>query len=166
MPGFLVLATVMMIMGVAVPAHAASQDSPLEQYHAGIPIDMIQCNDGKLLMVTSAGKPVCVTSDSAMQLADRGYATIYPPETSPKANEPLNEKITGQTDTHVFTDEEKQIIADYKEVSMSSEPLLPLIHSYSTELSIWPKVGQTALVNFTGVYTDNIPINHTMNHLR
>jgi serpin B len=47
---------------------------------------MIQCNDGKLLMMTSAGKPVCVTSDSAMRLADRGYATVYQPDISQKAN--------------------------------------------------------------------------------
>ncbi len=73
----------MMIVAV-MPAYAVSSDSPLEQYQSGIPIDMIQCNDGKLLMVTSADKPVCVTSNSAMQLADRDYATVCPPETSQK----------------------------------------------------------------------------------
>ncbi len=158
MSGFLVLATVMMIMGVAVPTHAATPDSPLHQHHAGIPIDGIQCDGGKLLMVTLAGNPVCLTGDSTMKLADRGssssYATIYTPETSQKANEPLNEKITSQTDTHVFTDKEKQIIADYKESSMLSSPGI-LIHSYSLDLSESPKMGQTAVVNFTGIYTDN-----------
>ena len=141
---------------MAVPAYAAYPVLPLDQHQSDISMDMIQCNDGKLLMMTFAGKPVCVTSDSTMQLADRGYATAYTPETSQKANESLNEKITNQTDTHVFTDKEKQIIADYRESSMlSSEPSI-LIHMYSIELPTLPKVGQTALVNFTGVYTDKV----------
>ena len=159
--GFLVLVAVMMIMAVMMPAHAATSDSPLDQHHAGIPIDGIQCNDGKLLMVNLAGKPVCVTGDSAMKLGDgvssgsSVYATMaHTPETSQKSHEPLNEKITSQTDTHVFTDKEKQIIADYKESSILSSSGI-LIHSYSLDLSESPKVGQTAMINFTGVYTDN-----------
>ena len=62
-------------IGLLIPAYA-DNISPLKQYNMGIPIDEIQCNDDKVLMQSTSGKPACLNESTAAKLADRGFTIV------------------------------------------------------------------------------------------
>lgn len=64
--------TVLSIGMITVPAFADAP-SPLKQFQMGIPFDMIKCNDEKILVEFSSGKPACLKSDTLIILSARGH---------------------------------------------------------------------------------------------
>ena len=72
---FAVLAVGMMTM-LVMPAYAAAPGSPRDQFNSGIPLEMITCDDGKILMQSSSGKPYCMDESTAVKLADRGFTVV------------------------------------------------------------------------------------------
>ena len=65
-------------IGLLIPAYAATNDtlSPLKQMKMGVPIDEIQCNDNKILMQSSSGKPACLRESTVSKLSDRGFTIV------------------------------------------------------------------------------------------
>ncbi len=72
----LVLFTVLAIGMMTVPAYAETQLSPLKQFNMGIPIGQIQCNENKVLMLSNSGRLSCITVDTSVILADRGFSFV------------------------------------------------------------------------------------------
>lgn len=44
----------------------------MQQYHHGVPLTQIKCNQGFVNVVTKNGRPACVTLPTAVNLVDRG----------------------------------------------------------------------------------------------
>ena len=76
--GFLVVLTIGII---TIPAYADIL-SPIKQMKMGVPLNMIQCSEDKILMKSPYGKPACLSITTSMKLLDRGYSLIAVGETS------------------------------------------------------------------------------------
>lgn len=51
--------------------------SPLQQFRSGIPINEIQCKEGlELILRSSGGFPACVTPETKQKLVERGWAKL------------------------------------------------------------------------------------------
>ena len=159
---FLSLIAILVITVGVIPAYA---DSPLAQWHAGIPLDQIKCSDQKILMHSPSGKPVCLFSDTSVKLMASGYIivpldgiTIEPntvneniANTRMQNQTNLNTKVVppvileAQNSTVTNTPEQ---IAHLKEMMQVGAPGF-IIHRYALDFSELPKVGQTIQINAT-----------------
>ena len=138
-------------IGLLVPVYAATSDtlSPLKQMKMGIPIDEIQCNDGKILMQSSSGKPACLRESTAAKLADRGFTIvvlkekteIYYNDNVPKDSISLSDSVKTQLKmtTPEFLSTNTLTKTNYDEgFNEKSNGSYSLGYSY-----FWPKINMT-----------------------
>ena len=67
---------ILVIGMMIIPAFADIASSPYKQLQSGVPFNMIQCSDDKILLKSPSGKPVCLMVNSSIKLMDRGYTLV------------------------------------------------------------------------------------------
>src|SRR5437660_10657108 len=71
-----------------------NKSPPLQQFMGGVPAANTKCADGLVLLIkTSSGLPICVTSYTATKLIERGWAK----KPNPDAINELSPQITTVT---------------------------------------------------------------------
>jgi hypothetical protein len=66
--------TIILIFSITIPANA-DIESPKKQLKKGIPIEEIQCNVGRELVIRNNGMPACVKSETAEKMKEIGIAS-------------------------------------------------------------------------------------------
>ena len=105
---FILLFSVMIFSVIIIPI-SAEIPSPYKQLEAGIALEQIACNDGKILLKSPRGMPACLTFASAERLVDRGYIKIIP----------TNQE---QSNDHTTKPDKKIIIKEISNSSNITEP--------------------------------------------
>ena len=76
-----IILVVLAIGIMTIPAYADIL-SPIKQMKMGVPLNMIQCSEDKILMKSPYGKPACLSITTSTKLLDRGYSLILTEKTS------------------------------------------------------------------------------------
>jgi hypothetical protein len=61
---------------ILVDMNAMKLESPLKQFHSGIPFNEIQCKDSLILIQKYDGSPACVKPETKTKLIERGWSRV------------------------------------------------------------------------------------------
>ena len=142
MLGLLVLA-----IGLSTISVYAEIDTPYKQFNNGIPIDQIQCNNSKILMESSSGRPACVNENSVEKLEQRGFLIVETDIISElKPNDMSFETITIQSNPLEIFDNSTQMVGEQYD---GLRPPCILPSSMSVQVPDRVQVSQTFDVTIT-----------------
>ena len=142
----LILFTVLAI-GMMMPAYAETQLSPLKQFNMGIPIEQIQCNENKVLMLSNSGRPSCITVDTSVILADRGFSFVnYPDEKTHFENPTTTITFLAPEDDHVLTSEYRA------NVSLEFPNSISVGEEFAISFVVDPRTDNASEILDTGLY--------------
>ena len=143
----LILFTVLAIGMMTVPAYAETQLSPLKQFNMGIPIEQILCNENKVLMLSNSGRPSCITVDTSVILADRGFSFVnYPDEKTHFENSTTTITFLAPEGGHVLT-------SGYRaDVSLEFPNSISVGEEFAINFVVDPRTDDISEILDTGLY--------------
>ena len=122
--------TIILIFSITIPANA-DIESPKKQLKKGIPIEEIQCNVERELVIRNNGMPACVKSETAEKMKEIGIAS------DPIKFTDLNNEIKGiASDPIKFTDlnnEIKTVTASKNEIKSIPASSMSIVNFYITD---------------------------------
>ncbi|MDH3696969.1 MAG: hypothetical protein OES15_00535 [Nitrosopumilus sp.] len=122
--------TIILIFSITIPANA-DIESPKKQLKKGIPIEEIQCNVERELVIRNNGMPACVKSETAEKMKEIGIAS------DPIKFTDLNNEIKEMaSDPIKFTDlnnEIKTVTASKNEIESIPASSMSIVNFYITD---------------------------------